>query len=1234
MPFSVKKTISRPVWLGERNQSFQRDSQIKLSTQTQNVESVPRQNESPVVSEADIPSEILSISSILPKDENNTNLNYLKILESLERLKIEDVKHIVMRGLEENPSEVWSTLKKSTEDDISSAKSFVDDLNTFLISLNQLRQSLDLTESKNKFDDRFFEFLSGKVDESLSPPSSRPASVDRILEYPIDGLSSTEIFLLLINELRSRVSNFEYGYSKFSNDLIKELGQYRSYDPNNESYFPWKKIKEISSSNDASQLLLCAYALSNVFNLSSGIARLKKSQSQIGAGVSSVSDIDQFFEGAKLKSVKVQNLNIISPLNGSSKVVKKTNVTVGEKVYTKSIEPIDHALKIVRYDQANGTKVIPSEKKSTRSYSSGEKSLIRDAIESGDLNFLELNSYSSQLESSLSQLQKVTEGAIGLLNPENSLSPVAVFRRILEFFSDSLALADQSEINKYQLLALQAIHDGDELKKQYVLRCLGAIKYNRLKSSVRSGSSSQESSVTTTSVTTTKTSTGSEVITDDAEVKTVQSTTTSNQGGQLSISNRTIARAASDNSKIDEQAAAFAAWIIENKYRGGSVDNVALQRTVTQKYRESWDREGAIFSLMVDLYDDLTSKSKSFIPDGYTIVGSDGYTSYGKMDEYAILSLIVSCFSFICRKSLPDLTFQVSDGDIRFNFGGSVLSSASSILRSIISSVGDTQSDDEVSTDFNSIKKYVETYQNVYAILDSYSRNIKESKDLAVTSFTQVANDLNLSAGSDRLKVLSEITSHGIAVRRALLKKWEPIESAGYLPRLFSEVAPVSQYFSSLSSDSIPNSYRDNSLNNMRIVHVGVPIATVSESLTAAKNFLKITVSKVDYRYNVPNAFEEKNYIFDPSLFVSKVGSSHASQRTEYALFDNNGSSGAYSFASLFSKYFEENPGIDPEAILQIIKNAYNSSILEMYHYYTSGLILDESTSVDGDASISSSGLGAIASLASLNLPDVSLPNGASISQAFQDGYINFSETESGISSSKKEILSNLSSCYLFRSSRLLDRLTKRLEHDRVLLVPIDPDSFISKIPNLKPASYGLTPDDFETSSESSGEILLKNQNPENNGMSACSFSVSISEYKVEAGFVESLDQASTSDSLDINIYGNEDPSNRFNAAIDTSGLTPNQINPKNLTHDTGNNFDNVLSQITQAENIIASNQNQLITDVRVERLGENVNENMLNPVASDIQSVVRNVTRNITRNYATNSAASAVRNIKNKWRV
>lgn len=1033
----------------------------------------PSRDETPAVESTKIPTEILGISKLLAGNERV--LNYLKVSQSLEQLKIQDVTHVITRALEEDPAGTWSSLKKATEDDVVAAKKFVDDLNVFLTSVESLIGSLDVSSSQKGFEEKFRDFLTGKLVDGLSPASARSVSISDIISVPIDNLSSSDIMLLLFRELRSRSTNFNNGYAKAAFELTSVIGQTRPYDPNSDGNYPWDAITRFSQSNNISELSLCIHALSSTMNLSVGIAKAKSIQSETGLSVSTIADVDKVFDGVKLTSV--QKLN-----EATTKVVSDGSL------YTKRIEPLNYALKIARYDKVDGTKVIPSRKLSGENYVSGERALVRDPIAIGNLNFDELGLYNDQLEASTDRLQRITESLVGFLDNQNTLDPFSIIRAILTRASDALALAAQNDICKFQLAALTAFTSLSQESKQYILRCLGAIKFNRLKI----GSTKASPNVV---VTTTKTSNNSEEITDSAEVKTVQTSTTT----KSDISDRIISRAASDNSQVDDKANNFYFELINLYNNLGVQGNYTFAENFNRIFdaqfaRDSWEKEGTIFSLMVDVYDDLISDSTASIPDEYKITNSLGYTSCGSMDEYAVLSLITAAFGYTYDYVLPNSHLR---GSYEIGLSGDVIGAVSFELQSITDGIAGS-AETELRTEYKLISKHVETYQNAYAFLNAYSRSIKEFRRLAITNFTELSKDLSFSSDDGRLRALSEITPHGVALRRATLKKWSPSETSGYLPRVFSNVSPVVSYLSNLNSEAIPNCFADNSLKNLRVLHVGVPKSTITGQTSDKSNLVKVSIGKVDYRYHIANAFERKDYVFDPALFLGNLGPSAESSETEYYLFDRSGELGPYSYFDINVKYASLNPDVDAATLKQVVVNAYNSAMIERYHYYTSGFVLDESTAIDNDTSISNAGINALNSLSNLSIPDISLPPASSISSIFQDGYVNFNETSSGVSTPKKEILANLASSYILRSSRVLSRLARDFNHDRVFMVPVDPDSFTLEINSNIVLDYGLTFSDVRpvSNSDSSTRVFLKDQDPHNGGMSVCSFSALVSDYR------------------------------------------------------------------------------------------------------------------------------------------
>jgi len=1037
-----------------------------------------------------VPTEILGISKLYSISSSTNSERYNEIVKTLQELKILDVAHVVRRGLEEDPSGSWSALKKATDDDLTAAKKFVEDLNTFLTSLERLIDSLDISTPKDGFNEKFVDFLSGKTADGLTPPAARDSSIVSVANVVSFGsfsdLTNVDLISLILHAIRVRSTGVEDnnafdGQAAFV--VLYSLGQKEPYDYNDSrtTRSPRSFIRRNASEYLLTPLGVCVYALSNMFNLSAGITRLKRIQSEFGLSVSSISDADKVFDGVKVTDIEFTGF---SP----------TNVLYQRSLDEGDLGSNSYALKVARYDDG-ANKIAPCEKPiniapETR-YTSGETSLIRGSMAENDFNFQKLSLYTAQLESSLEQLQKVTESLVGFMDAENELTPPAVLSRILEASVAALGLADQDDLNKYQLLTLMELASASDSTapklERYLVLTIVSLKSDRVTSNAQSKAGS-ESSKSTVTLETSRTSEGSGSVQADASVKTVE--TLSSTRDSSGDGARVISRAGSDDFTALTTATGGATLVIVDNSSNPDVYNPVLDALL-----ESSRKEGTIFSLMLDLYDELTTKSSNRAGENETITDGDGYTNYGKMDEYAILSLIISCFSEIFASVMPP--FNVVNGTFTFD-PGALVRAQTSIKNSLATGGGDQLENTDIDSLLYKLRKYVETYQNGYAFLDAYLKNIKESRLLAISNFSEVSKDLSFTSDAGRLRSLANVTSHGVALRRALLRKWEPIETSGYLSRFSSKVVPVDSYIKTLRSSNVPNTYEDNSLQNMRVLHVGVPASTIVSDSVGGTQFINVVVRKLDHRYYLPDTFIEKSFIFDPALFVGDLGvdvgfSMSTAPSLPFYFFDRNGPSGPYTSDQVLARYIEVNPSADVSVLESVILNCYNSAIIEAYQYYTSGIVLDESTATGVDTSISPAGLNALSLLSGLNLPDVSLPPGAAISSAFSDGHINFEETASGLSSSKKEILSNVASSYLFKSNRILERIARNFDHDRVFLIPVDPDSFL-----LNPTPDFISTFGTENLREGEGaRAQLTDQDPTNNGMMAGSFYAQILEYLV-----------------------------------------------------------------------------------------------------------------------------------------
>ena len=110
-------------------------------------------------------------------------------------------------------------------------------------------------------------------------------------------------------------------------------------------------------------------------------------------------------------------------------------------------------------------------------------------------------------------------------------------------------------------------------------------------------------------------------------------------------------------------------------------------------------------------------------------------------------------------------------------------------------------------------------------------------------------------------------------------------------------------------------------------------------------------------------------------------------------------------------------------------------------------------------------------------------------------------------------MLSNVASSYLFKSNRVLDRIARNFDHDRVFLIPIDPDSFEVNSNREFIDTFGSQNIRFTGSARGQ----LTDQDPADNGMMAGSFYAQILEYTIStANITES--SASTPAGFDFEI--------------------------------------------------------------------------------------------------------------------
>ena len=492
--------------------------------------------------------------------------------------------------------------------------------------------------------------------------------------------------------------------------------------------------------------------------------------------------------------------------------------------------------------------------------------------------------------------------------------------------------------------------------------------------------------------------------------------------------------------------------------------------TVKQRlYDMTLTTNGTVISCLVDAYNELINAAVARLPSGQTLTDATGTTRYGNLDEFGVLSLLVQMFG-----SLAD---QIDLGVSKDGVGNLLVDGADGAsLRSIKLDLRNLVPDnEEYRFDFVECEEAADTraamnalvaetleYQNIQAFLSSYSSILTKSKDELIAGINDILDSPGRRATFDNQmgrKLMSELTDQQIVYRRALFDRYFPNSSFGYLPERvrFSQSESVALE-TLLASDF----YSKRESENVRIAFAGIPIGTLNENIKYKNKelgnvnfsgFVELLLYKKDQQFD-DIIFKQKSYLIDPRLFV--LASSFDSIQTlkfsasddaalriaklcKYRLYDRDGQSDlTYNeiknherYSKLSSKVFQE-----------IIKNTVTSYLLETYIFKVSGMIFDESVTLDLNDNVSQAAVSALSSLSSLNLPDLKLPSSSQIERIIVDGSVDFSNNIDGISTGDKELVASMTESYIMKEETPLDRLISTPKFDRVIAISFDPDDF------------------------------------------------------------------------------------------------------------------------------------------------------------------------------------------------
>jgi hypothetical protein len=475
---------------------------------------------------------------------------------------------------------------------------------------------------------------------------------------------------------------------------------------------------------------------------------------------------------------------------------------------------------------------------------------------------------------------------------------------------------------------------------------------------------------------------------------------------------------------------------------------------------------GTFTSTLLDTYETLISSAKSRITKETKFTTTRGLTNFGQLDEIGMLSLIVECYVMLAS--------QISFKTLKDEIGGIYIPTMTSSIKllkndldSILSATIDSDlsfiDSQDVVTAFLNCSKNEQLYQDSLAYLSAFSSSMDAAKNNIKLSVADLLNDAKRKKVLDTTtgrEMLESLTSQQLIYRRALLDRYTPNINLGYLPARVAYSADESSALDFILS-SPPLS--DRSSENSRIVFSGVPAGTINtnrrytnKSIGNVKysGMIEFTLHHHDHEFE-DLIFKEKIFLFDPQLYATpssfdgylnvKASASNdavlnLAKRMRFSLYDRNGSQ-VLDYNSLKSN--ERYKDLSSSQKDEIIKNTLLSYLLESYTFKLSGMLFDESISLQIDDTISNSGYAAIGAASAQALPDLKLPSAAQLAAILgADNEINFTTTAAGVTSGDRELISAIASSYLVKTERPIDRLIVASAFDRIFAVCVDPDDF------------------------------------------------------------------------------------------------------------------------------------------------------------------------------------------------
>lgn len=1080
---------------------------------------------------------------------------YYRALDAVHAVTTDDITYIVNTAIEKDAGGQWTTLRDAVETNIADADDLNNDLAAVDVAIEQASKSLNfLRMGDTSLQEEAEKFLADRLKSYETPAASRTIDIDSILYTDLIGTPPSERFSSTgggVDALKEMLRDISWRIIEPPDKTCFEgLGQTQAskdLNPTSPSGVAWDYIDIMtrSSTSPGVRLYRCAEMISYVLGISTGIRKVE--QDPIASRIS--------FSRSKLSSI-FEGIGDSSPVPYRR---SKNSANYGESLI---------AMSLVQFDSSKGEIVVPVEFEDSpsKTYRSGVKSLIREPIMDGEYSFSDFSSYIAAFEDARQDIENYSEIMLGLLDPENNLTPMGILRIIVESFIEGLEKSKTSESSKFQLMytsiAGTASDGTSKSKRQRLLQIAGRIKYYQLKRGESSPGSGDDAAKKTTLVTT-LVSEGSESLKSDATP-----TTTQTQDKSDAATERVIVRTAAASAPSDKLSLSMTAALFSNAAEGGltaatiqsALDSAKDVLTVytadrerfktyakngSEEYRAKFElykslceleetyianlqeqlantpdyvdtntvsgyfeeamktTDGTFFSCMLKAYDDIVDAALKRLPDNVKMTDDLGKTLHGAFDEFGLLSLIVECFVALAsplklsvQKSDAGSNPPIFDDDFEFSINADdLVQDLEDALRNTLPSIavmGYSTADvssyiDElrlltsseqtpetlaeltfvraasVKYAFELFASRAQRYQNAFAYLNAFSKVMSLSKDDLIAAFSNIFETSSRRDALDNTngrKMMSSLTNQQMVYRRSLLDKYRASSTYGYLPARFI----YSEFESNALNDLLSSAdYSSKLAENTRLVVAAVPAGTISDSVKyndpdlGAQNYtgmIELVMHRRDHELD-DLIFKEKVFLFDPQLYVMpdsfvsyarSRGSSTSdpalqiAKKLSFKLYSRDEVK-VLSYQDFSSQ--ERYQNLTSDQINQILRNTTLSYLLETYLFKTTGMVFDESITLNLDDSISDAGLSALTSIAGQNLPDLVLPNSEQLNLLINDnGEVDYFADIPNMSTGDRELISALKSSYIMRNEKPVDRLLSNCNFDRVFIVAVDPDSF------------------------------------------------------------------------------------------------------------------------------------------------------------------------------------------------